>query len=445
MGSYSLFNGDATSDFESRTMRLDYHPDTQSSSMQKLYCEIDDEIENRNIQSRRAIAFNLPPDTTSAQVLQSLAVGQVISVSVIPQSLSIGPDNTLSAVIEFHESGQAQKYLDSIQADPPICKSANGQEYEVGAWLIPSPSFPLPKSQKHWTDMGLTRTLMIGNIPASAVWFVVSAMSAMAELANVTYSADDQSMTVQFTSLNTSIWFYRLFRDGLFDFIPENDSVCHCEPILDAVAATPEWLIFLPNAIDHIPKDLWSQEYNKPPYNMYWPTSYFYIMSLCGLEPKLDSFVSPAVGGEDHEANSDADSPSNQSEKLSIQYRIVGSTIKLTRHKHSWSISDDDNRKLLMANTLHDPEWAKLWDEYFSSNKLINIRTWEEYGAIARHRREVATALGLAEGMVAVCSSQCDKGCTDLRHVPPADVVKTYFADFYVDNMGYDELNAILA
>ncbi|KAM0519070.1 hypothetical protein ACHAPE_004066 [Trichoderma viride] len=40
-------------------------------------------------------------------------------------------------------------------------------------------------------------------------------------------------------------------------------------------------------------------------------------------------------------------------------YKIIGSNITITRRKWSWSMTDEDDTKLLMANTLHEPDWAE--------------------------------------------------------------------------------------
>jgi hypothetical protein len=42
-------------------------------------------------------------------------------------------------------------------------------------------------------------------------------------------------------------------------------------------------------------------------------------------------------------------------------YKIIGSNISNTRRKWSWSMTDEDDTKLLMANTLHEPDWAEHW------------------------------------------------------------------------------------
>jgi hypothetical protein len=107
-------------------------------------------------------------------------------------------------------------------------------------------------------------------------------------------------------------------------------------------------------------------------------------------------------------------------------YKIIGSNITLTRHKWSWSISEQDNMKLLMANTLHDPEWAGEWDLYFKAKGLVNLRTWGEYGILAAHRRERAVEQGLAEGTVPACEKKCPAGCRELKRVPVPAYIRNY-------------------
>jgi hypothetical protein len=104
-------------------------------------------------------------------------------------------------------------------------------------------------------------------------------------------------------------------------------------------------------------------------------------------------------------------------------YRIIGSNITLTRCKWSWKLSAADDLKLLMANTLHDPDWADDWDTYFRSSGQVNLRTWEEYGTLAAHRRECAAAQGLGQGMVPTCEA-CAWGCGRLKEVPAAGSIE---------------------
>jgi hypothetical protein len=108
------------------------------------------------------------------------------------------------------------------------------------------------------------------------------------------------------------------------------------------------------------------------------------------------------------------------------EYRLVGSNITITRRKWGWKTNTEDETKLLMANTLHDPDWAEQWDEYFLNRGEINIRIWEQYGRLARHRREKAAEQGLSLEMVPKCDTGCEMGCRDIKATPVAAVVKKY-------------------
>jgi hypothetical protein len=355
---------------------------------------------------------------------------------MIARELSIGEPNTPSAIVEFICGNQATAWRDSVYADQLVFKSANGREYQVSAWLIPTLSFPPTRLIKLQVEHGLTRTLGIKNIPTATVWFLVSVLAAMVELVDATYLTGEQALIIQLTSVSDASSIYEIIQSGLLDFLATDDSTCDCEPREDDSTANPQTLISLCNVVEPISKQRFVKEYNKEPFNSYWPEKYFYIMSLCNLHPRSQApTLSESGGGE--EPISDESSEVDADDKVSTQYRIIGSTVVLTRHKNSWSLSNDDARKLLMANTLYDPKWAKDWDEYFSASKLINIRTWEQYGKVARHRRQVAKDLGLDEGAATFCQAGCNEGCTSIRRTPPAEAVKTYLASFDDDNVTF--------
>ncbi|UNI16947.1 hypothetical protein JDV02_003329 [Purpureocillium takamizusanense] len=96
--------------------------------------------------------------------------------------------------------------------------------------------------------------------------------------------------------------------------------------------------------------------------------------------------------------------------KNDISYRIVGSTATLIRRAWGWRVTVEDDDKLLMAHTLHDPEWADVWDQHFEDRGEPNLRKWERYGALARHRRERAAHLGVEEWRVVPCGGNGGAG-----------------------------------
>lgn len=77
-----------------------------------------------------------------------------------------------------------------------------------------------------------------------------------------------------------------------------------------------------------------------------------------------------------------------------------------------------------MTNTLHDPDWADEWDRHFAARGAVNLRTWERYGALARHRRHRAAEQGLEPWRVPRCDPACPWACGDLRAAPVPPVVR---------------------
>lgn len=110
--------------------------------------------------------------------------------------------------------------------------------------------------------------------------------------------------------------------------------------------------------------------------------------------------------------------------KGDITYGIIGSTAKLIRRAWGWRLTAEDDDKILMAHTLHDPEWADIWDDHFEARGEPNLRTWERYGALARHRRERAAQMGVEEWRVVPCAGgECEWACGTMK---TAKVVTDY-------------------
>ncbi|EHK50422.1 hypothetical protein TRIATDRAFT_297202 [Trichoderma atroviride IMI 206040] len=89
-------------------------------------------------------------------------------------------------------------------------------------------------------------------------------------------------------------------------------------------------------------------------------------------------------------------------------------------------MTDKDHTKLLLANTLHEPDWADHWDEYFRNRGEINIRTWEAYGMLAKHREEKVAKQGLDQGAVPKCEAGCEMECRDIKKTPVAAEIKKW-------------------
>lgn len=89
-------------------------------------------------------------------------------------------------------------------------------------------------------------------------------------------------------------------------------------------------------------------------------------------------------------------------------------------------MTDEDNTKLLLANTLHEPDWAEHWDEYFKNRGEINVRTWEAYGMLAKHREEKAAEQGLDLGAVPKCDKECEMECQDIKKTPVDGEIKKW-------------------
>ncbi|KAL7783575.1 hypothetical protein V8C37DRAFT_413696 [Trichoderma ceciliae] len=391
---------------------LEFHPDFTNIPGRKLHVPASPMTgEASGVQSRRVILKNLPPDTALTQIIRGIrCYGEFTSINMLNTAPIFG-DCTKTAMLEFVYSKAAADFTRALQSSSLIYEAGNGDQYHAEGWLIPSPSYALSRWDYIYLKQGRTRSLLIKEFPKECIWYFISTIG----VNNIVHVEHDEINDVD------KLIAYGRFSD-FYQYSPQDGMFCITVGDLSQADANNYW----PRCgiVKRLPQDNLDEQWNCYPYNDYVPLKQqnsvvpngptrLSLQERLSLqydieEPEVENFL------HDLENHQDTD------------FRILGSAITLTRRKWGWSMKTEDETKLLMANTLHEPNCAEQWDEYFKARGEINLRKWEQYGMLARHRREKATEQGLGLETVPECGKECEMGCRDIRAAPVAAVVKQY-------------------
>ncbi|RFU72769.1 nucleotide-binding, alpha-beta plait [Trichoderma arundinaceum] len=394
-------------------LELKFHPDFTQLSYGKLYVPSMGTNALIEMQSRRVILKNLPPDATLSQIIRGIPYeGRLMSINILNTAPIFG-NSTKTAMLAFEYPKLAADLACAVQSSPPIYEAKNGDQYRAEAWLIPSPSFVPSWADYELLRLGRTRSLHLAGFPKECIWYFISAFG----VNNIVCVDYDESANRADKLISTG-----KFSD-FYQHAPLEGMTCtiigdSCQE--DANDCWP-----YRSLRKRLPEDDLEEWWNRYPYNDYVPPQ---LRNSAGFKGPTRLSVQERLALQYDIQESEVDDFLHDVENhRDTEFRIIGSSITLTRRKWGWSMKTEDETKLLMATTLHEPDWAEQWDEYFAARGEINRRTWEHYGMLAKHRREKAEEQGLGPEMVPVCSKGCEMGCRDIKATPVAPVVKKYF------------------
>ena len=378
--------------------------------------------------SRRVILDNLPPDTNSIQVLEGVKSQGVVSISLLPtKTLSL--PNTNSALVEFVNDKAATVYVKALDLSSIWYKDKHGTAYEAKAWLVPTPSFPLAIQYGLPQRKIVSRAIFLARFPEKWVWYFLCTVGHR-NVTAVTHRKDDPAeVYVEFTSVFAATRAMRLIENGDFDFYqPGKDDVGYAADNSQA----PVYLLFynkerhgFPFVDPHIIEKTW----NVIPYNLCWPTQHVAVMRLEGLPPRQEDFRACAIEkifADSSKEREDDENGHAASENDSTSVRAVGDSTESDDRKWQFSKPAAGKAKLLMIHTLHDPEWEKAWDAYFESQCMPNLRKYDKYGRLAKHRCQSAAEQNVPKGELPPCVRSCEYGCSDIKETPTPDFIKKY-------------------
>ncbi|KAK5988553.1 hypothetical protein PT974_10037 [Cladobotryum mycophilum] len=405
---------------------LNYHPDFTQLPGRMLYVPFSKDDDASQMQSCRVILSNLPPDATIAQVLKGVqCYGGLMGVTMLNTKPFCG-DKTQSALLEFVYPQSAADYAEAIHSHELFYENKRGAKFQAAAWLIPSPSYTYSYHERQLLDKGQTRAILVKNFPETAVWYFLCAVG-VSRVVDVRRVENENGFIFEFTTINQAarvaglIWIgkfldiYKATKRGSFSYTIVDDSS----------QAPHQDFGYEGGYIEHMAPDFLEVEWNREPFNAYWPSEQKPVMRQQGLTPEKPikparpTTVERLAKQYDIDVDEVADYLEERENYEDTDFRIIGSDITLTRRKWGWRITKEDETKLLMAMTLHESDWADEWDSHFEIRREVNLRTWEQYGMLAKERRERAEEQGLDEGKI-------PSGCESLKSAPVPAMVKKY-------------------
>lgn len=406
-------------------IHLDFHSDFTTLYGRRLYIPSPTNT-SAAAQSRRVILRNLPPDAKLPQIVRGIQTHGLITNIVPLNTVPITKNTTKTIMVEFLHPIAAADFVRAIQTTPLIYEDKNSERHNAHAWIIPTASFGLSWIDQEIVSQRYSRSLQLKGFPSDYIWYFISKVG-LQHIVRVERDVANDSLCVEFTSLwharrvDELIW-RRKFSD-IYQYCGQKGTFKMIVPdvtqISDHVAKTPCGIIKC------LPQDDLQGYWNTHPYNYSPP--HFEKAAAAQQAPTRLSLQKRLALQHDIEEDEVDNLLYDLENHKDTDYKIIGSNITITRRKWSWSMSDEDDTKLLMANTLHEPDWAEHWDEYFLNRGEINIRTWEQYGMLAKHRRSRAAEQGLISlGAVPICEKGCGMGCRDIKKTPVTAVVKKY-------------------
>ncbi|KAL6816284.1 hypothetical protein V8C40DRAFT_269651 [Trichoderma camerunense] len=381
------------------------------------------------LQSRRVMLTNLPPDATMSQITRGIQChGGLLGIMIL-NTAPIFSNDTKTAMLEFVYHQSAAEFTHDAVTSPLLYKAKNGDVYSANAWLISSSSFGFGRIDKGLLDNGCARRFLLKGFPKECIWYFISTIGTN-NIVSADYNEANDGLTVEFATLfqaNRADWL--IFSGRFSDFYTINPKDAKFRMFLADSTHTNEALSRIrrrqrESPISHPYGDDLEEQWNRYPYNDYLPPHL--RKSTAEMGPTRVSLKTRLALQYDIDESEVDDYLDDLEAHKDTEYRIIGSDITLTRRKWGWKISAEDEAKLLLENTLHEPDWADYWDEHFKACGEINRRKWEHYGMVAKHRREKAEEQGLGPNTVPKCPKSCEMGCRDMKAVPAAAVVKKF-------------------
>ncbi|KAJ2983226.1 hypothetical protein NQ176_g855 [Zarea fungicola] len=393
----SLTDANSLGQFISSTLKLEFHSDIQSISNPKIYRGNPGLLEPMD--NRRLVFYNLPSSITTLQVARAAApFGQVIRVNLIADVASgtLNNSTTRSVLVEFASQDSAYICAAAVNSMCQTFISATGEAYVVGIWVIPTLSFTLSVSEQSLLQNGYTRTIEFSPIAVECVWFTISAIADRRQILDVDYDVCSKTITIEFASLDASHQAILALQKNLLFLVFNSDEERMITSRKDPVA-------FAAN-VHYLPPNYLEQRFDRAPYNSYWPDQYCYVMSLRNLQPRRN---------EDVEETDTDENDSGEATKPN--------TNTATPNGGGDYLTEADVEEMAMPGN---------WDDYFQTQHTIRYGAWAKYARVARHRRELSAAQGLAPGVIPHCDGQCEFECKSIKDTPPPEVVHKYLRSF---------------
>lgn len=261
-------------------LALTYHGDIKLLKNPKIYRGT--EKESKAMESRRILFYNLPSSITALQVARAAAAfGQVLLVNPVVPMLRGTDDGSMTMLVEFATPKSSDMCRLTVNSTCPAFISHTGDLYAAGVWVVPTPSFPVRFDTNVSLKRGYTRTVAIAPISVDCVWFMICAVAAPREVLDAEYDGATRTLTLEFAGVDIAHRTAINVVSGLFEFIFENEAANkRVDQCADRVGYG--------GYVAYVPPHYLQQQFDRPPFNDYWPETYFYVMTDRDLHPRTN-------------------------------------------------------------------------------------------------------------------------------------------------------------
>ncbi|KAH7134217.1 hypothetical protein EDB81DRAFT_903034 [Dactylonectria macrodidyma] len=345
-------------------------------------------------ESRLVILGNLPTNIPLSQVVKGVrGAGGLLFVGMFPYAhATVGGKSTTA--LQFRFASTAAAYAKMIRENPIYYLDAKGDKHCADFQLVQTSSFPAPytgcpiNGRRLPDDSPSGRCVQFSYFPQSCVWDFISQIG-LSRVINVSYIEVDNVgnrglLTVELSSSFDARHICRKVQDDGFEYYSvggEMDGnreirLSYCE------SDCPDGLLETMNGrcIPHVPVDHLTLKWNEEPWNSTQGISS--TLKVLLREPETfcnDTSCAPLY-------------------YLGARYYIRGREVRKQHRRNEACVKvTQDGIEAVMSATLHNPAWAAFWDEHFAANETINLRKYDEYAAIANHRRQKVQEQGLKD------------------------------------------------
>ncbi|KAH8173571.1 hypothetical protein LIA77_07826 [Sarocladium implicatum] len=347
--------------------------------------------------SRRVVLYEIPSTISLATVLEAVAApddpkagipGGIISAQIFKDlGREARAKKHQCALIEFAHPLAAQRFVKHLQENEVHFNATNTWRYprlhRARARLASTQSTSLRPDTIYQLLAKQTRALVVPTCPPEIVWEILATIGTQV-FTKVEYLWQDSALLLEFVSMFEADRAYGLLCS---DSYPQF-AICKLDPPRFKPDSTQRGFESISNQYVQSSGLSLDAEFKQEPFTLscgQQPTTWvpFYCLSLVHrlclrnniLPHELPEWLTEreALAGQDVE--------------------IIGTEFNMTRTSFGWAIDPDSRMKLLLASNLHDPQFAKAWDDYFRLRKLPNLRRYEAYEE-ARRREAKNAELG---------------------------------------------------
>lgn len=324
---------------------------------------------------RFVIFDNLPNTAEAAQVTQLVrGHGRILKTDMFDLA------EKRVARVEFLRDDEAGAFVKYRLNNSAVLLDGQGNECRPRIWSPTCVKDPRPPSQMHQAlvHRGGTRTVRIEQPPIGAIWFWLCALG-LKNIAHVEYRTGPWgcALAIEFNRIFAADQAWEAFNRGQMPpYNPTNLSDVAMEE--DATTTIGPWnRLIRPGHIE--------RAFHRIPFDRYWPGQPWPIMAQQGLEPRT----------------------LNQHWRLRyIEHQAQAEPQPANKP----SLMDQINVSVLQGLGPDREEYRN-----GAGNGPGDLSRWDEYSAIAEHRRRKCAQLGLPPGYVPKCDNNCKFGCGEMR------------------------------